>query len=301
MLLPILLAVSLTVFFLLSIARGDPAAMAAGEGASAEVIELKRQELHLDEPFLIRYLLWLKDLVFHFDLGNSYSNGLPVTVQLMTSIGLTLKLAAISIVIAMLVGIPMGIVAAVRQYSVFDNVVMFLGMIGMSMPIFWLALLLIILFSVNLGWFPSSSSSLSTVRECVLPAVTMSVQSIAILARMTRSSMLEVVRQDYIRTVRAKGESELGITLRHTLRNAILPILTTIGAQFGSLLAGAVMCETIFSVQGIGRLMVTSISTRDYPMVLGGVLFVAVMVAVVNLLIDILYAVADPRIRSQYR
>ena len=125
-------------------------------------IELKRQELHLDEPFLIRYLLWLKDLIFHFDLGNSYANGLPVTVQLVTSIGLTLKLAAISIVIAMLIGIPMGIVAAVRQYSIFDNVVMFLGMIGMSMPIFWLALLLIILFSVNLGWFPSSSSSLST-------------------------------------------------------------------------------------------------------------------------------------------
>ena len=301
MLMPILLAVSFAVFFLLSITPGDPATIALGEGASAEAIALKRAELNLDKPFALRYLIWLKNLVFHFDLGNTYSTGIPVTFQLLNSIKLTLKLASIALCVAVLIGVPMGIVAAVRQYSLADNIVTFLSMIGISMPIFWLGLLLIILFAVQLGWLPSSSSSLSSFRECILPAVTMSVQSVAILARMTRSSMLEIVRQDYIRTVRAKGLSEWGVTIYHALKNASLPILTTIGSQLGALLGGAVMCETIFSIPGVGRLMIMAIKSRDYPLVLGGVLFVAIMVAVVNLIVDILYAAVDPRIKSQYR
>ena len=302
MLLPILLAVSLTVFFLLSITRGDPAAMAAGEGASAEVIELKRQELHLDEPFLIRYLLWLKDLIFHFDLGNSYANGLPVTVQLVTSIGLTLKLAAISIVIAMLIGIPMGIVAAVRQYSIFDNVVMFLGMIGMSMPIFWLGLMLVNLFSVQLGWLPAlGMGSMSkgigdVISHMVLPCFCLATIPTATFARITRSSMLEVIHSDSIKALRARGIKESSIIWKHALKNALPPIVTVLGLQLASAFTGAILTESIFSWPGMGTMIVSAIDNRDYMLIQGTVLFIAVVFVVVNLLVDVVYMIINPRV-----
>ncbi len=299
MLIPILLVVTFVIFTLLYITPGDPAKMILGQTATEEAVAELRAELGLDQPFLIQYLNYMKDLIFHFDIGTSYTTGQPVIDEIMNCLPATLKLALSSILIAVVVGVPIGVISAVKQYSIFDNIVMVLGLAGISMPVFWLGLLLIILFSVRLGILPASGYS--TWQQMILPAVTLSAQSIAVVARMTRSSMLEEIRKDYIRTVRMKGQTEMRITIFHGLRNALIPIVTVIGTQFGSLLGGAVMCETIFSIPGIGRLMVDSIKTRNFPIVQGGVLFIAIGFALVNLLVDIIYAFLDPKIKAQYK
>lgn len=297
-LIPIMLIVTLIVFFLMSITPGDPARMILGETATQEMCDELREELGLNDPFFIRYFRYVRDLVLHGDLGSSYSTGLPVTRQLMGALPYTLKLAVNAILLAIALGVPIGIISASRQYSIFDNASMVLGLIGISMPLFWLGLLLILLFSVKLGWFPPSG--FDSIKQMILPTVTLCAQHTAVFARMTRSSMLEVIRQDYIRTVRAKGQKEILITLTHVLRNALVPIVTVIGIQFGQLLGGAVLCETIFSINGIGRLMVEAIKKRDYPVVQGGVLFIALGFCVVNLIVDLIYAYLDPKIKSQY-
>lgn len=299
MLIPILIAVTFIIFTLMYITPGDPAKMVLGQTASQEAVEALRAELGLDQPFLVQYLNYMKNLIFHLDIGTSYTTKQPVFNELMNCVPHTLKLAFSSIILAVIIGVPIGVISAVKQYSIFDNIVMFLGLVGISMPVFWLGLLLIILFSVNLGVLPASGYS--SWQQMIMPAITLSAQSVAVVARMTRSSMLEVVRQDYIRTVRSKGQTEFKINIMHGLRNALIPIVTVIGTQFGSLLGGAVMCETIFSIPGIGRLMVESIKTRNFPVVQGGVLFIAVGFAVVNLIVDIIYAYLDPKIKSQYK
>lgn len=297
-LIPIMLIVTLIVFFLMSITPGDPARMILGETATQEMCDELREELGLNDPFFIRYFCYVRDLVLHGNLGSSYSTGLPVTRQLMGALPYTLKLAVNAILLAIALGVPIGIISASRQYSIFDNASMVLGLVGISMPLFWLGLLLILLFSVKLGWFPPSG--FDSIKQMILPTVTLCAQHTAVFARMTRSSMLEVIRQDYIRTVRAKGQKEILITLTHVLRNALVPIVTVIGIQFGQLLGGAVLCETIFSINGIGRLMVEAIKKRDYPVVQGGVLFIALGFCVVNLIVDLIYAYLDPKIKSQY-
>ncbi len=297
-LIPIMLIVTLIVFFLMSITPGDPARMILGETATQEMCDELREELGLNDPFFIRYFRYVRDLVLHGNLGSSYSTGLPVTRQLMGALPYTLKLAVNAILLAIALGVPIGIISASRQYSIFDNASMVLGLVGISMPLFWLGLLLILLFSVKLGWFPPSG--FDSIKQMILPTVTLCAQHTAVFARMTRSSMLEVIRQDYIRTVRAKGQKEILITLTHVLRNALVPIVTVIGIQFGQLLGGAVLCETIFSINGIGRLMVEAIKKRDYPVVQGGVLFIALGFCVVNLIVDLIYAYLDPKIKSQY-
>lgn len=298
LLIPIMLAVTLVVFFLMAITPGDPARMILGETATEAECAAKRQELGLYDPFFVRYFRYIKGIV-HGDFGTSYSSGLPVMHQIMGALPYTLKLAVSAITVAIIVGIPIGIISATHQYSIFDNITMVLGLIGISMPLFWLGLLLILLFSVKLGWFPPSG--FSHFKQMILPTLTLSAQHIAVFCRMTRSSMLEVVRQDYVRTVRAKGQSEGVITVKHVLRNALVPIVTVIGIQFGQLLGGAVLCETIFSINGIGRMMVEAIKKRDYPLVQGGVLFIALGFCLVNLIIDIIYAYLDPKIKSQYK
>ncbi len=299
MLIPILLVVTFVIFTLLYITPGDPAKMILGTTATDEAVAQLRTELGLDQPFLIQYLNYMKDLIFHFDIGTSYSTRQPVIQEIMNCLPATLKLAFSSILIAVVVGIPIGVISAVKQYSIFDNIVMVLGLVGISMPVFWLGLLLILFFSVQMGWLPASGYS--SWQQMIMPAVTLSAQSIAVVARMTRSSMLEEIRKDYIRTVRMKGQTEMRITIFHGLRNALIPIVTVIGTQFGSLLGGAVMCETIFSIPGIGRLMVDSIKARDFPVVQGGVLFIAIGFALVNLIVDIIYAFLDPKIKAQYK
>lgn len=296
---PILLLVTFIVFSLLSVCQGDPARMALGDTATPEALAAKRSELGLDKPFLVQYMNWLKNLIFRFDLGNSYSTGLPVTFEIMSAFPATLKLTLVTIALAILVGIPCGVIAAVKQYSIFDNVFMGIAMLGMSIPVFWLALMLVLLFSVK--WAILPASGFSSLKQMILPALALGTQSTAIIARMTRSSMLEVIRQDYIRAVRAKGQTQFKTSIVHALKNALLPIITTIGSQIGVLLSGAVMCETIFSIPGIGRRMITAIKARDYLVVLGGVLFVSITVALMNLVVDILYAFIDPRIKSQYQ
>lgn len=298
LLIPVLLGVSFIVFTLMYITPGDPARLSLGESASEEQVQELRDEMGLNDPYLVQYGNYIKKLVVNQDIGKSYVTKRPVMQELMAAFPATLKLAGLSVAFAVLLGVPIGILSAVKQYSWFDSITMILALIGISMPVFWLGLLLIILFSVNLGWLPSSG--FSSFKYMILPAVSLGAQSVAIITRMTRSSMLEVIRQDFIRTARAKGQIERLVILKHALGNALIPIITITGLQFGGLLGGAVLTETIFSIPGIGRLMVESIKMRDFPVVQGGVLFIAIMFSIVNLLVDLLYAYVDPRIRSQY-
>ncbi len=297
-LIPILIAVSFLVFTLLHYTPGDPASIVAGAGAPESAVEKLREEMGLNKPFLVQYWNYLKDLVLRFDMGMSYETGSSVSERILTAFPSTLKLAAAAILFAIVFGILIGVVSATKQYSIFDNLSMILALIGISLPVFWSGLMLILLFSVELKWLPSSG--FTTWKHVILPGLTLGAQSCAMVARMTRSSMLEVIRQDYIRTVRAKGMSEIKNTFSHVLRNALIPIVTVIGLQFGQLLGGAVMCETIFSIPGLGRLMVQAIKNRDYPVVLGCVLFISVAYTIVNLIIDIIYAFLVPTIKAQY-
>jgi ABC-type dipeptide/oligopeptide/nickel transport systems, permease components len=299
MLIPVLLGVTFIVFSLLYITPGDPAKVILGESAPESAVKELRVQMGLDKPFLVQYGNYVKNLVLHQDIGTSYVSKMPVTEEITNCIPSTIKLAVSSMVIAIIIGIPIGIISAVKQYSIFDTTTMVFALIGISMPVFWLGLLLILLFSVKLQWFPASGYD--GLQYMVLPAIALGAQSVSVIARMTRSSMLEVIRQDYIRTVRAKGQKEIIVVLGHALRNALIPIITTIGLLFGNMLGGAILTETIFSIPGVGRLMVDSIKMRDYPVVQGGVLFIALGFSLVNLLVDLAYAYVDPRIKSQYR
>lgn len=296
---PVILGVIFIVFSLLALTPGDPAKMVLGQGATPETVEAMRHQMGLDQPFLARFLNYLKDLVFHLDIGISYNTKMPVMDSIKAALPYTVRLALCAVIVGLVFGIPIGIISAIKQYSAFDTIAMILALIGLSMPVFWLGLLLIIFFSVNLHWLPASG--FDTFSQMILPSLALGAQSVAIFARMTRSSMLEVVRQDYIRTVRAKGQKELAIIFGHTLRNSLIPIITVVGLQFGILLGGALLTESVFSIPGIGRLMVDAIKARDYPMVQGGVLVIALLFSAVNLMVDLVYGFVDPRIRSQYK
>ncbi|SCY54363.1 nickel ABC transporter permease [Desulfoluna spongiiphila] len=298
MLIPVILGVVFIVFVMMYVTPGDPARMVLGEQAPQEDVDNLRAEMGLDDPFLFQFGRYVYKAVVHGDIGRSYITKRPVWDELMTAFPITLKLSALAMGIALLVGIPCGIVTAVKQYSIFDNIVTLFALIGISMPVFWLGLLLILLFTVKLAWLPPSG--FDSLAAMVMPAVTLGLQSVAIITRMTRSSMLEVVRQDYIRTARSKGQKESVVIRKHALPNALVPVVTIAGIQFGILLGGAVLTEIIFSIPGLGRLMVSSIEMRDYPMVQGGVLFIALAFCLVNLGVDLLYAWLDPRIKSQY-
>lgn len=297
-LIPVLLAVCFIIFALLQFTPGDPASIVLGPGAPLEAVEMKREEMGLNDPFMVRFFNYVKGIVLHFDFGTSYETNTPVTERIIHAIPATLKLSVAAMIFAVVIGIPIGIISATKQYSVFDNVAMVFALIGISLPVFWSGLMLIILFSVKLRWLPSSG--FDTWKHMIMPGITLGAQSCAKIARMTRSSMLEVIRQDYIRTVRAKGLKEIKITVQHVLRNALVPIVTVIGLQFGGLICGAVLTETIFAIPGVGRLCVNAISTRDYPVVLGVVLFMSLAYSVMNLIIDIVYAFLDPKIKAQY-
>ena len=298
MMIPILLAVTFIVFTLMYITPGNPAELMLGQNATPETVAELEKELGLDRPFLVRYFDYLFDLL-HLDMGTSYTTKEPVMTRIWNCVPYTLELAAVSILLAAIIGTPIGIISATKQYTAFDNVTMIFALVGISMPVFWIGILLILMFSVKLQWLPSSGWG--SIQEMILPAITVAAQSIAVICRMTRSSMLEVIRQDYIRTVRAKGQTEYKIIICHALRNALIPIVTVIGLQFGALLGGAIMAETIFAIPGLGRLMIDAIKQRDYPVVQGSVLFVAITFSLVNLLIDVIYGFIDPKIRAKYK
>lgn len=299
LLIPVVLGVTLIVFTMLYFTPGDPARLALGESASNESVMELRHQMNLDRPYLVQYVNYLNRLILHQDIGKSYITKRPVVKELMSCVPSTLKLATSAMIIAILFGIPIGIISAVKQYSIFDTISMIFALIGISMPVFWFGLLLILLFAVQCHWLPASGYG--NFKQMILPAIALGAQSVAVMARMTRSSMLEVIRQDYIVTVRAKGQKEIVVILGHALRNAWIPIITVLGLQFGGLMGGAVLTESIFSIPGIGRLLVDAIKMRDYPIVQGGVLFIAIAFSLVNLCVDLLYAYVDPRIKSQYR
>jgi peptide/nickel transport system permease protein len=292
--LPSILGVIVIVFAMVRLAPGDPAVLLAGEFASAETVERIRERFGLNEPPHVQFGIFMRDLA-QGDLGNSTRTRRPVLDELARYFPSTLELAAAAILIALLIGVPAGVISALRPNGVADVTVTLIALIGVSMPVFWFGLLAILYFSVQLGWFPVQGRG--TLAHVVLPAVTLGVSSTAIIARMTRSSMLEILGQDFIRTARSKGLRERIVTNKHALRNALIPIVTVGGLEFGTLMAGAVLTETVFNWPGIGRLLVDSILARDYPVVQGAVLLIAVSFIVINILVDLLYALIDPRIR----
>ncbi len=294
---PVLLGVTLVIFSLLYFTPGDPARLILGDIATEKDVEALREEMGLNGSFFEQYLSYLGGLL-KGDMGTSYVTKLPVNTEIMSRLPITARIAFFCCLFAVIIGIPVGIISAVRQYSLIDSITRVLALLGITMPSFWLALLLVLLFSVNLGWLPASG--LYGPVYYIMPIISISAVSIATITRTTRSSMLEVIRQDYIRTARAKGQSETIIIFKHALKNALIPILTIVGIQFAGGLGGAVVNEQVFAIPGIGKMMVDAIKARNYPLVQGGVLVIAIMYSMVNLLVDILYAYVDPRIKSQY-
>lgn len=298
MLIPVLIGVTFLVYFIISLSPGDTAAMLAGEDADAATIEALRKELGLDQPVIVQYARYMLNLL-QGDMGNSYKTGRPVTNMIVSCFPNTAKLAFWSILVAVGIALPIGIISATKQYSMFDNVGMVVALIGVATPNFWLGLMMIILFSLNLGWLPSGGNKGWS--SYIMPAITLGTGDAALITRMTRSSMLEVIRADYIRTARAKGVPEGKVVYQHALRNALIPVVTAIGLQFGSLLGGATLTETVFAWPGIGRSTVDSIKTKDTTQVLGNIIVLTITFSCVNLLVDILYAFIDPRIKAQYK
>jgi len=297
LMIPVLLGVSFIIFAIMNMTPGDPVMMILGEGAPAGALAAKREELGLNAPFFIRYLRYLAD-AFRGDFGNSYRTGIPVFSEIHTRIGYTVLLSSVSITLAVLLGLPIGILSAVKQYSITDQMSIGVSLIVTSMPGFFTAMLLILLFSLKLRWLPPMG--VNTWVNFILPSIALSSATTASLIRMTRSTMLEVIRQDYIRTARAKGATERSVVFHHALRNALLPVVTVIGVNFGQALGGSIAIEQVFAIPGIGQLMINSIRQKDTPMVMAAVIFSAFIASSVNLLVDLLYSFIDPRLSSQY-
>ena len=319
---PVLLGVSIVVFFMVRAIPGDPAQIMLGQQATQEQVQQIRENMGLDKPIFVQYGLFLKDAL-RGDLGDSIVTGRPVTTELLTRLPATLELTAFAMLIAILVGIPVGVISAVRQYSLLDKSTSVLALTGISMPIFWLAMILVVIFGVNLELLPFPGrldpttgitaitgfvlvDSLLTLNfagfwdgllHLIMPALALATIPMAVIMRMTRSSMLEVMNEDYVRTARAKGVVPWRVVFKHALRNAMLPTITVIGLQAGLLMGGAIITETIFSWPGIGLYTYNSISARDYASIQGVVLYGALLFVLINLLVDILYAILDPRVR----
>jgi peptide/nickel transport system permease protein len=320
-LIPTLLGVSLIVFFMLRLTPGDPAELMLGERATEESLHEVREHLGLNEPLHVQYGMFMKRLM-KGDLGETIFTRQKVWTEIKHRFPATLELSICALFISCFVGIILGIISATKQYSVFDYLSMLIALTGVSMPIFWLGLVLMLIFSVNLGWLPISGrlsvlidldvvtnfyviDSIITknwialkdsIWHLIMPAITLSTIPTAIIARMTRSSMLEVLKQDYIKTAMAKGLSKFKVVYKHALRNALIPVVTTIGLQFGVLLCGAILTETIFAWPGVGKWMYDAVMQRDYMVIQGGTLVIATIFIVINLFVDLLYAVINPKI-----
>ena len=300
---PVLVGVSILVFSVIHLAPGDPAVIMLGPLATKDSIAKLHQELGLDRPLVVQYLTWMSKVV-RLDFGRSVVLGREVFPEIWLRFKATMILTMASLSLAVLIGVLAGITSAVRQYSIFDAASMLGALAGVSMPVFFTGIVLIIVFSMQLNLFPTAGmyspaggDFLDLLHHLVLPACTLGTASAAVLARMTRSAMLETIRQDYIRTARSKGLAERTVIYIHALRNAAITIVTVLGMQVGYQLGGAILTETVFSWPGIGLMMVRAIQVRDYPMVQGGVLFVAAVFVLVNIIVDIAYAFLDPRIR----
>lgn len=295
---PVLIGITLILFIMLNVVPGDPIALMMKEHASPDVIERVRAQMHLDDPLVVRYLRFLADAL-QGDLGNSIKLNRPVTDLILKAFPNTLMLAVAAALVSWVIGIPAGILSAVRRDSLLDRFFMGFSLLGVSMPVFWSALLLQYVFAMQLKLLPVSG--FYGWQYMILPAIVLGWSSAGVIARLTRSSLLEVMRLDYIRTARAKGLRETGVITRHALKNALIPVVTIMAIQVAGLLSGAVITESIFSIPGVGRITVNAISSRDMPLLQGAVLFATVLVILGNLVADILYSVLDPRIRSQMK
>ena len=293
---PVLLGVATLVFSLIHLIPGDPAQAMLGETASPQDVADLRHRLGLDRPLLEQYALFLRGFA-KGDLGTSLRTGEPVVRSILTRMPATAELAAAAMLVAIVVSIPLGMAAAVWRGTAVDHAAMTLALLGISLPNFWLGPLLAIVFSIELGWLPVSGRG--TLAHLILPAVSLGAGLAAILARMTRATLLEELREPYVQAARARGASKARAVIRHALRNSLIPVVTLIGLQFGAVLTGAVITETIFAWPGIGRLLIQSIGFRDYPMVQGCILLIALTYVAVNLLTDVFYGVLDPRIRYE--
>lgn len=291
---PVLLGVIVLVFLMVRMVPGDPAVVMAGEQATAEQVAAIRSQLNLDKPLAVQFGLFMQDLA-KGDLGRSPRTHAPVSEEIGARLFNSVALMVTSLLLATAMGVLTGVVSAVKPYSIFDSLAMLVSLIGVSMPVFWLGLMLILLCSVQLGLLPAAGTG--SWLHYILPTVCLATVPLAMISRMTRSCVLEVMRQDYIRTARAKGLPERVVIVVHALKNAFIPIVTVVGLQMGNLLGGAVLTENVFAWPGLGRLMVDSILARDYPVVQGTVLFIAVCFVFINILIDVLYVYLDSRVR----
>ena len=299
LMIPVILGVVTLIFLINSFAPGDPATQILGTSATEEQKEQLREELGLHEPGIVQYFNYLKNIVTKGDMGISYSSKQSVSKEIASKCPTTLKLAGFCTIWSVLVGVPMGIGSAVKRYSWLDNLTMTFALIAVSIPTFWLGIMMIIVFSVKLGWLPSFGIDQAT--GWIMPTLALSVMSIAQIARTTRSSMLEYLNSDFVRTARAKGQKESVVIFKHMFKNALIPIITVAGGTFGALLGGAVMMEQVFAIPGLGKYMVDAIKANNYPAVRGGVLYLAVVQSIVNLLIDLIYAFIDPRIKASFK
>jgi peptide/nickel transport system permease protein len=301
--LPVLLLVSMLVFGLQKLLPGDPALALAGEERNPEVVEYLRQKYRFNDPVPVQYAAWLKSLA-HGDFGTSVRTRLPIGAMLVEKLPVTIELATLSMLVALMLGLPIGIFAALRRGSAFDYGASLFGLAGLSIPHFWLGIMLILTFSVNLGWLPAggfvapSESVLGNLRSMLMPALVLGTGTAAILMRHVRSSMIQAMKQDYVRTARAKGVRERIIVLRHALPNALIPVVTLGTLQFGELLAGAVLTEQVFSIPGFGKMIVDGVFSRDYAVVQAVVLCTAAVFLLMSLIADIAYGLLNPRLRS---
>jgi peptide/nickel transport system permease protein len=324
MLIPVLIGMSLIVFSIVRFIPGDPARTILGTKASPEAIANLHEQLGLDKPFFVQYVAYIKDLVTG-DLGTSIRTNTPINEEIWTALAATAELTIVAMIFAVVIGLNAGIISAWFRNSLFDYVIMVVALIGISMPIFWLGLMLQWKFAVDLGWLPTNGREdirhpinaithfflidtliqgnfnqfMAAIKHLLLPAVALGTIPMAMIARMTRSSMLDVMGSDYIRTARAKGQKMFLVVYRHALKNAFIPILTVIGFESGLLLGGAILTETIFGWPGIGRYIYDAIQARDYPVIQSGILVIATIFVLINLTVDLLYAVFDPRIKYQ--
>jgi peptide/nickel transport system permease protein len=318
---PTILGITIIIFMMLAITPGDPAELLLGERATKDSLEAMREYLGLNKPLYVQYGMFLKR-VAKFDLGETIWTRQKVYIEIMERFPATIELTVAAMILSSFFGILLGMISATKQYSWFDYTSMLGSLFGVSMPVFWLGLMLMLIFSLNLGWFPMSgrlgvdidltvitnffvldsilarnwTALKDTLMHLALPAIALSTIPLAIVARMTRSSMLEVLRQDYIKTARAKGLSEVKVVLKHALRNGLIPVVTVVGLQFGILLGGAILTETVFAWPGVGKWLYDGVVKRDYMVIQGGTLLVATIFVIINLIVDVLYAVINPRI-----
>ena len=297
MLLPVLLGISLLIFAIMSLTPGDPARLVLGSYATEDDLAEWREERGLNDPFFYRYFDYIFKAI-RGEFGTSYVTNNNVLEELSYRIPTTLELTAGAMLLMIFIGVPVGIISAVKQYKAIDYISMILALILTSIPAFWLGLILMLKFSLQLDWLPATGSD--TWKHFILPSITLSAALMASLLRMTRSNMLEVIRQDYIRTARSKGANERTIIFKHALRNALLPVITIIGLNFGTMMGGALITETVFGIAGVGTLLVTAVRMKDTPQVMICILFIACTIGLINLCIDIIYMFVDPRLKTQF-